>query len=117
MHRKKAVPCPECKGTGRIILTRAIPDLCGIGTKPCENCSGTGNLWEDITHADYLRTMDDWELARYIYHISSTDGCYCKRLPECAEDLKQNRDIPDERCIKCLFDYLRKPAEVIECSK
>ena len=59
IHRKKAVPCPACKGTGRIILTRASPDLCGIGSAACERCSGSGHLWEDITNGDHLRTMDD----------------------------------------------------------
>lgn len=110
LNRMKADRCPTCYGKGYITFTAIVDDLCGIGAEKCEHCGGTGVAWVKISRADQLRTMDDWELAHSIYQINCGDDGYCKNLPECAQDITENREIPDERCIKCLHEWLKQEA-------
>lgn len=114
MNRMKAERCPECYGKGYITFAAIVDDLCGIGAEKCERCGGTGVAWVNISRADKLRTMDDWELAQNIYQISCGDSGYCRNLPQCEKDITEDREIPDERCINCLFEWLRKSGEVSE---
>ena len=62
------------------------------------------------SRADRIRAMTDEELAKLLYEI---DGLgYCKNLPECGELLDTDTGIPEEKCIGCLLNWLRQPAEV-----
>ena len=62
------------------------------------------------SRADRIRAMTDEELAKLLYEI---DGLgYCKNLPECGELLDTPAGIPEEKCIGCMLNWLRQPAEV-----
>lgn len=61
------------------------------------------------SRADRIRAMTDEELAKLLYEI---DGLgYCKNLPECGELLDADTGIPEEKCIGCMLQWLRQPAE------
>lgn len=61
------------------------------------------------SRADRIRVMTDEELAKLLYEI---DGLgYCKNLPECGELLDAPGGIPEEKCIGCMLQWLRQPAE------
>lgn len=61
------------------------------------------------SRADRIRAMTDEELAKLLYEI---DGLgYCKNLPECGELLDTEAGIPEEKCIGCMLNWLRQPAE------
>lgn len=69
---------------------------------------------EAMTNADRIRAMTDEELAAALLDIHDGGSCFipfCKVLPECHEDMDQDRDIPDERCIGCMLEWPRKPVE------
>ena len=65
-----------------------------------------------ITNADRIRAMSDKELAKAL--MKAHDGevyiRFCKETPECV-DLIERGDIPEERCLGCMMDWLLKPAE------
>ena len=68
------------------------------------------SMWKPRTKADRIRAMTDEELAKLLYEI---DGLgYCKNLPECGELLDTPAGIPEEKCIGCMLNWLRQPAEV-----
>ena len=62
-----------------------------------------------------LRAMTDEELAQWLARL--LDGCgelrYCRYLPECDEDLYADREIPLERCEKCMLKWLREPGKLL----
>ena len=65
------------------------------------------------SRADRIRAMTDEELAKLLYEI---DGLgYCKNLPECGELLDTDTGIPEEKCIGCMLNWLRQPAEEGGC--
>lgn len=67
------------------------------------------SMWKPRTKADRIRAMTDEELAKLLYEI---DGLgYCKNLPECGELLDTEEGIPEEKCIGCMLQWLRQPAE------
>ena len=61
------------------------------------------------TNADRIRAMSDEELAKTMAKADS--GCFCEYLPECYDDLKNNRDIPDTRCEVCALRWLQQPVK------
>lgn len=71
------------------------------------------SMWKPRTKADHIRSMTDEELAKLLYEI---DGLgYCKNLPECGELLDTDTGIPEEKCIGCMLNWLRQPAEEGGC--
>lgn len=66
-----------------------------------------------LTNADRIRTMSDEELARVLYSLVNLDDeiPYCKNLPEC-ETFLDGGGIPERKCVQCLAEWLRQPAEV-----
>lgn len=104
--------CPECNGRGKAIYyvetdrdenTVTVEKREGI----CRTCNGSGE--KPQTNADRIRAMTDEELAKLLYEI---DGLgYCKNLPECGELLDAPGGIPEEKCIGCMLNWLRQPAE------
>lgn len=66
---------------------------------------------EVLTNADRIRSMSDEELAEFINCCTSGDGTpdFCRRLPECDDDLESDTLIPFERCNQCLLYWLRHP--------
>ena len=64
-----------------------------------------------FTNADRIRSMSDEELAEFINCCTSGDGApdFCRRLPECDDDLESDTLIPFERCNQCLLYWLRHP--------
>ena len=69
---------------------------------------------EPKTNADRIRTMSDEELAENLYRFCDLEERtgYCKNLPECEKLLETEGGIPEKKCICCLLDWLKQPAEV-----
>lgn len=69
------------------------------------------DIAKQITNADHIRSMSDEELAEFINCCTSGDGApdFCRRLPECDDDLESDTLIPFERCNQCLLYWLRHP--------
>lgn len=70
--------------------------------------------YETPTIGDRFREMDDAALARVLVGLTEEEGRipYCKGLPECSEDLEQDRLIPPERCAGCMQEWLGLAAPV-----
>ena len=47
--------------------------------------------------------------AKLLYN--GDDLGYCKNLSECSDLLDTEEGIPEEKCIGCLLNWLRQPAE------
>ena len=62
------------------------------------------------TNADRIRSMTDEELVTALYQMLD-GGVYCTNKPECGEMLNTDDGIPDEWCVQCLLNWLRKPTE------
>lgn len=73
---------------------------------------GESDGFVPITRADRIRekfqSMNDEALARFIFERADGEIGYCRKLPECDEDLDKG-DIPEERCLACLMQWLKEP--------
>lgn len=58
------------------------------------------------TNADRIRAMSDEEMAEALYHLEG--GRYCQNLRECIESVDLDKEIPDDKCIKCVLRWLRE---------
>ena len=69
-------------------------------------------LGDPQTNADRIRVMTDQELAQLIENATSIDGSdfYCQNKQECYRMLDA-AEIPDEWCVNCVLEWLRKPAK------
>ena len=90
-------------------------DFCdqAICSGACEFHDGSGCEYRKIeTIADRIRSMTDEELAKWL--MKANDGelyiKFCKETPECMEMLERY-EIPEERCLGCMIDWLQQPAE------
>ena len=63
-----------------------------------------------LTNEDRICGARGRELAQILYSIEGAD--YCKELPECWRMLEETGGIPDDKCIGCLEEWLKKPLEV-----
>lgn len=63
-----------------------------------------------MTNADRIRAMSDEELAEVIYKRIGGE-LVCGNLPLCKDDVDNDREIPDKRCIGCVLAWLRQPVE------
>ena len=92
---------------------------CKLGSKGCwadGKCRYSGECsGKIVTIADRIRAMSDEELANrmYRYHAGSDAIPFCKNLPECGKMMDEGSEIPDENCIGCMLDWLKRPAEKI----
>ena len=64
-----------------------------------------------MTNGDKIRTLTDEQLAKIINGLAEESGQFFRELPECGEDLKNDRWIPEERCQQCVLAWLREEAE------
>ena len=64
-----------------------------------------------MTNGDKIRTLTDEQLAKIINGLAEESGQFCRELPECEEDLNNDRMIPKERCQQCVLAWLREEAE------
>ena len=64
-----------------------------------------------MTNGDKIRTLTDEQLAKIINGLVEESGRFCGELPECVEDLNNDRLIPEERCQQCVLAWLREEAE------
>lgn len=65
---------------------------------------------DKMTNGDRIRAMTDEELIPFI------DGKidFCKRSMECSLMLEADKEIPEEWCVQCASEWLRKPAEEVQ---
>ena len=110
--------CPECNGRGETIYyVETARDENSVTVEQrkgvCRTCNGSGKKTQ--TNADRIRAMSDEELANrmYWYHAGSDAIPFCKNLPECGKMMDEGSEIPDEKCIGCMLDWLKRPAEKI----
>lgn len=101
MYRFK---CPKCGEFyyGCVELERVIDpfcDACGV------------QLIDQTTRTNFERITESPEaLAEFIHRaIDLEEDKYCKSLPECDQALKTGADIPQEKCMQCLIDWLNQP--------
>lgn len=91
-------------------------DYCDQETciRECEFHDGSGCEYRKIeTNADRIRATRDVELANIMIQFTDID-CridFCQGLPECAVLLDTEDGIPLAKCERCLYEWLRKPAE------
>lgn len=66
------------------------------------------------TNADRIRAMSDEKLAHIMVGLSDLDERigFCAELPECKDLLDTEQGIPASKCVNCMLNWLRKPAEV-----
>jgi hypothetical protein len=108
----KQTICPNCGGSLESV---------SIGWR-CKKCKGfislqDGKFFEYVekplmppmTNADRIRAMSDEELAEHLYY--GFDLQYCHNYPECAVMLDTKEGIPEARCIGCVLEWLKQPAE------
>lgn len=62
-----------------------------------------------MTNEDRIHSARGRELAQILYSIDGV--AYCKELPECWRMLEEPGGIPEERCIGCLEEWLKKPVK------
>lgn len=83
--------------------------------KTCEYYDGTGSKYvKKQSLADKIRSMNDEELAAFLYPITcgiDPANFYCKNKKECEELMDADKEIPDEWCRECLAERLQQPAE------
>ena len=105
---------PECTTCARAPYNRE--------SHVCQSCFGYTPLRNPVynhwtarlpTHADCIRAMSGEELAEWLIRMSECDQSikFCKGRPECDSDCDADRDIPQARCVECLTDWLRQPAD------
>lgn len=96
---------------GLNLCDRCVAD-CRHHREPNEIVVKCGAFKAPETNTDHIRSMSDEELAEFINCCTSGDGApdFCRRLPECDDDLEADTLIPLERCKQCLLYWLRQPA-------
>lgn len=100
--------CPACNGRGHINGGTEHSSW----SRTCERCHGTGYTMVPITEGDRIRAMSDEELARFIQDVADLGteyGDFCQQKMECSHLLECDEDIPDEWCMKCRIEWLRRP--------
>lgn len=76
--------------------------------KKCNN----HEQYEPKSNADRIRYMSDEEMAKMIQKYVSLDSSeYCKNNSECENILDNGETIPDEKCEKCIVQWLQSEAE------
>lgn len=71
-------------------------------------------LNQPMTYGDQIRTMSDEELAAFIQDVANLGteyNSFCQNKKECQDRLDSDELIPNEWCIRCLVEKLRKPVE------
>lgn len=112
---KKKIACPHCSGRGsRVVITGDRKDYCGVAHENCPECGGRGFVEAEMTISDKIRTMSDEELA--VFWNEHYDD-FCQSKTECSEYINEGREIPESWCVACALQWLKKSAEVKECSK
>lgn len=68
-----------------------------------------------MTRADRIRSMTDEELAKALMDANDNGLhiLFCKDAPECQDEL-DNAEIPEERCLVCMMDWLRQTVDGAE---
>ena len=68
------------------------------------------------TNADMIRAMSVEELAALLYDGVAVDDKlhFCQTRQECNDAIDRDELIPDEKCVECLLEWLRKPAEEVQ---
>jgi len=66
---------------------------------------------KSYTNADQIRSMTDDQLAKALLDANDTGVSipFCQELPEC-EALLDTGIIPDEKCLQCVKEWLKRPA-------
>lgn len=66
-----------------------------------------------MTNGDRIRAMSDEELAKVMVATFVDEQIhYCQNKQECNDAMDRGEIIVDEKCIWCLVEWLRQPAEV-----
>lgn len=62
-----------------------------------------------LTNSDRIRNMTDEELAKiFVSEFVSELIPFCQNKPECDQILDAGKTIPDELCVLCALDWLRR---------
>lgn len=79
-----------------------------IGFRKFENFESAGR--SKTNNYKKIKGMNLKELARFLIELTEPGDTikYCQNLPECDADNESDREIPDERCVKCMMQWLEK---------
>lgn len=63
-----------------------------------------------MNNYDKIKRMNLKELAKFLIEVTEPSETikFCRNLPECDRDLAMDREIPEERCVKCMMQWLGK---------
>lgn len=64
-----------------------------------------------MTNLQIIQNMSEDEIGRFLMNPESIDIPFCKNLSECMINLDEGKDIPEEKCFKCMIEWLRKEKE------
>lgn len=99
--------CPDRK-----VCASCSEDACFAEGSDCHRYN-LETVAQPMTNADRIRAMSDEELAEVIYKRIGGE-LTCGNLPQCKDDVDNDREIPDKRCIGCVLSWLRQPVEVAD---
>lgn len=64
-----------------------------------------------MTNELKIKTASAEDLASILIDLCENNSQFCKCLDICADDLREDVEIPLNRCCGCMLEWLRKPAE------
>lgn len=66
---------------------------------------------KSYTNEDQIRSMNTDQLAKALLDANDSGVSipFCQELPECME-LLEDGAIPEEKCLQCVKDWLKRPA-------
>lgn len=104
--------CPECNGRGETIYyVETHRDEYSVTVEQrkgvCRTCNGSGE--KPMTNADHFREAISTEegLAKFLMRVHD-EGIYvpfCQNKKECWDMIA---DIPGEKCLECMKEWMRK---------
>ena len=102
-----------CKGgkgdDQRLWINACGLDSLGAAVKVWNRRADAAQGTNALTNEDRIHSARGRELAQILYSIDGVD--YCKELPECGKLLFEEDGIPEERCISCIENWLKKPVK------
>lgn len=112
--KTKKVVCSKCEGRGYILHYENFPEgTCRAWNEPCSDCHGIGLIEVPMTNADWIRSMNDEELAKNrVLKVMRGDSIHGDYTSYLALDLMKKGFFNDkESAVNAELNYLTQPME------